>query len=237
MIDLARWPVNVARALAAPAGRVAFDMDGTLIDTDIGEVILRRRIAAGDALPGLRALLGSDDVLAAYEAALEGPEPERHYLACALGNEGESVAGLHVRVAGLFAEGVVGPRAGLVALAKAFVAAGHEVWIVTGTLGAVAEAVAAQLGLQVSGVLGHRLRLVDGRVTGETLGPVMCGDGKVVAWRSRHADPPLMVFGDTVNDLPLMEMAILGSVAVPVAAGEMADQATLRGIPVVIGIE
>ncbi len=237
MFDPARWPEVVRQALSAPPGRVAFDMDGTLIEGDVGEAVLKRAIERGRPLPGLRALLGPGEPWAAYARALaEGP-PERDHFACALGAEGWTVAEVQAQVAALFAEAVVRPRPAVARLAAALRAAGHEVWIVTGSLTAVARAVPPRVGVEVDGVLGQEVVVRDRRHTAERRGPILCGVGKIAAWEAVHDEPPLLMVGDTPNDVPLMRHATLGGLAVPRRGTRLVQVARDLGIPLALDID
>lgn len=237
MVDPARWPDVVRRVLGAPPGRVAFDMDGTLVEGDVGEGVLRDRLAAGADLPGLRALLGAGDLWAAYERALvEGP-PERDHFACALGAEGLTPPAVAEMARAQLERGDARPRPTVIALARALRAAGHELWIVTGSLTAAAIEVPRFIGLEVDGVLGQEVDIVDGRLTAVRRGPVLCKGGKVAAWDARHATPPLLMVGDTPNDLPMMAHAIHGGLGVPRPGGALVAAARAAGVPVVVDID
>ena len=228
----APWPASVSVALQGPPAPVAFDMDGTLLVGDLGEDVLFARLAAEGPGPALRALLGPD-VRAAYAHALaHGPDP-LHYAACGLALEGWSVDAAAAAAAEAFARGAVRVRPKVCALAQAFAAAGHPLWIVTGTATPLARAFAAHAGLPVAGVLGMELVVAAGRYTGAVDGPVLCGPGKVEAWALRGPGrAPALVVGDTALDLPLMSIATVGAVGVPVRAAAAAAFAA-AGVPVV----
>lgn len=234
MFDPSPWPPCVARALAAPPGPVAFDMDGTLIEGDIGELLLLRRVDAGEPLPALRAWLGADDLRAAYEAALALPPPEPHYVACALGGEGLDAEAVSARVCAFLEEGAIRGRTPVLQLLRALAAAGHTVVVVTGSLRLVGEALVRALDLPVDRVIGQELVMDGPRLGGAVRGPVLCGAGKITAWRSAGLDAPLLVLGDTPPDLPLMGTARIGAVAVPRRGAPLVAAARAAGVPVVV---
>lgn len=234
MSDPSPWPSCVEAALAAPPGLVAFDMDGTLIKGDVGELLMLRRVAAGDALPALRAWLGAGDLLAAYRAAARLPRPEHHYVASALGAEGLDAADVGVRVRGLLDEGAIRGRPPVLSLLRALADVGHQVVVVTGSLRVVAEALVSALGIPVDRVIGQELVMRGARLGGRPRGPVLCGAGKVRAWREAGLDAPLLVFGDTPPDLPLMGTALLGAVAVPRRGAPLVAAARAAGVSVVL---
>jgi phosphoserine phosphatase len=228
----APWPASVSRALAGPPQPVAFDMDGTLLVGDLGEDVLFARLDAEGPGPALRALLGPD-VRAGYRHALaHGPDPV-HYAACGLALEGWSTARATAAAAAAFARGAIRPRPAVCALAHAFAAAGHPLWIVTGTATVLARAFAAHAGLPVAGVLGMELAMDGDHFTGTVDGPVLCGAGKIDAWWARGPGvAPAIVLGDTALDLPLMGLATVGAVGVPVRPAAAAAFVA-AGVPVV----
>ena len=228
----APWPASVARALAGPPQPVAFDMDGTLLVGDLGEHVLFARLDAEGPGPALRALLGPDVRGAYHHALLHGPDPV-HYAACGLGLEGWSLSRATAAAAAAFASGAIRLRPAVCALAQAFVAAGHPLWIVTGTATVLARAFTHHAGLPVAGVLGMELELDGDRFGGAVAGPVLCGAGKIDAWWARGPGvAPAIVVGDTALDLPLMGLASVGAVGVPVRPAAAAAFAA-AGVPVV----
>jgi phosphoserine phosphatase len=234
VLDPSPWPACVEAALAAPPGLVAFDMDGTLIEGDVGELLMLRRVDAGEPTPGLRAWLGAGDLRAAYLAALAVPPPEHHYVACVLGGEGLDADDVGARVRGFLDEGAIRGRPPVLALLRALAGAGHRVVVVTGSLRLVAEALVAALDLPVGGVIGQELVMRGARLGGRISGPVLCGAGKVRAWREAGLDAPLLVVGDTPADLPLMGIAVLGAVGVPRRGAPLVAAARAAGVPVVL---
>lgn len=229
MLDSSRWPDELDRVLGAPPGLVAVDMDGTLIKGDIGELLLKERVKSGVELPAVRALLGAQDLWPAYLAAKREIDPYRHYAACALAQQFMTRSDVLSWVAQVFSSGRVEGRPAVLAWVQALVDAGHRVVIVTGSLQWLGEAVAIALKIPVCDVLGQRV--VDGGAS-EGIAiqpPLVCGIGKVERWRQAGLADPLMVVGDTHQDLPLMAIATHLSVAITSPDSLMAADAAAQG--------
>lgn len=101
------------------------------------------------------------------------------------------------------------------ALAERHLNAGEEVWLVTATPVQLAAIIADRLGL--TGALGTRAEIVDGRYTGRLIGDLLHGPAKAVAIRELAADRALSLdestaYSDSFNDLPM-----LTAVGTPVA--------------------
>ena len=113
--------------------------------------------------------------------------------------------------------------------------AGRETWIVSASPSVVVEPLAASLGM--TGGLGTRGLVVDGRYTGELDGPFMYGAGKAEAIEKLASErgydlERCYAYSDSVSDLPMMEL-----VGHPVAVNPdsaLNDIAHKRGWPVVI---
>lgn len=94
-----------------------------------------------------------------------------------------------------------------VALTKAHLAKGHEVWLITATPQLVADVIAQRLGL--TGALGTKVEALDGVFTGLLDGHVLHGDEKAAAARefvrvkgAELAD--CWAYSDSSNDIPLL---------------------------------
>lgn len=101
------------------------------------------------------------------------------------------------------------------ALAQKHLADGEQVWLVTATPVELATIIARRLGL--TGALGTRSEIVDGRYTGRLRGDLLHGPAKAAAIRELAASENLDLAGstaysDSINDLPM-----LTAVGTPVA--------------------
>lgn len=98
---------------------------------------------------------------------------------------------------------------GTVALARAHVAAGEHVWLVTAAPVEVATTLAARLGL--TGALGTVAESVDGHYTGRLIGDVLRGPAKAAAVAALAEAHGLdltqcSAYSDSSHDVPLLSM-------------------------------
>jgi HAD superfamily hydrolase (TIGR01490 family) len=117
--------------------------------------------------------------------------------------------------------------------ARAHLAQGHEVWLITATPEACAAVIAERLGL--TGAIGTRIESVDGIFTGALLGPVMHGAHKADAAGRLAGEKHVRLadcwaYSDSRNDIPLLELVGHQQVVNPDAA--LARYAQARGWPV-----
>lgn len=113
--------------------------------------------------------------------------------------------------------------------------AGRDTWIVSASPQGIVEPLSGALGM--TGAIGTRGAVVDGRYTGELDGPFIYGPGKAQAIEKLSSDRGYdlelsYAYSDSVSDLPMMEM-----VGHPVAVNpdsELEDVARERGWPIVI---
>ncbi len=94
-------------------------------------------------------------------------------------------------------------------LARAHMAAGEPVWLVTATPVEVAEVIARKLGL--AGALGSVAERVDGIYTGRLTGPALHGEAKARAVRELAEREGLdlarcAAYSDSAHDIPLLEL-------------------------------
>lgn len=94
-------------------------------------------------------------------------------------------------------------------LAKAHMAAGDQVWLVTATPVEVAEVIAARLGL--TGALGTVAERMDGTYTGRLVDGIMHGAAKAEAVRALAEREGLdladcAAYSDSLNDLPMLSL-------------------------------
>lgn len=226
------WPPPVTQLLrGGPAADVVFDMDGTLIDGDLGNAVFKSLLDQGH-LPALIRETYGDDPWLPYLAA-EGVAPdEETYTHC-----GQICAGCtpqRVAQAGLdvLASGAISPRASIVHLAQALRSSGHRVWVLSGTVAPIVGAVAGLLGLEPARALGMRLHLdAAGLLTDRVDGPVHCGPGKLVTVDARIGRPIAFAIGDSMGDWDLLNRAACGVLVCP-AEGPLAVRARRAGIHV-----
>jgi phosphoserine phosphatase len=191
----------LARLDALPPGHAMFDLDGTLIEGDIGEATLRRRIQEGPLPPVARAVLGDSDPWGVYEAL--APVPQAIVAVQALA--GWTAADLDRAVDDAFATREVVARPEVVALAEA-VGRRHQVWILTGSAEILGAACARRFGIRH--VTGVRTRMEGPRLTEEILHPVSCAEGKVDVCRQVLGDVrPVFAIGDSPWDVHVLRHA------------------------------
>lgn len=228
--SLAIWPAPVLEALEAAPGEACFDMDGTLLMGDIGEHILLRRQAAGLLHPDAHAAAGGD-IWQVYSALMEARDV---IPACALGAlalVGMTEADVEEAVDEALASGGVTVRAPVLGLVRAAEAAGHRVWVVTGSPAAVGRVVARHLGLDPARVIGVELEDDSGVYSSRVKQPVPAGTGKLAAIEKFIGAVPLIAVGDSIFDLPMLSRARAG-VGVPLAGGALIEAAAAAGVPV-----
>ena len=98
---------------------------------------------------------------------------------------------------------------GTLALARAHLAAGRRVWLVTATPQELAEIIADRLGL--TGALGTVAETVDGKYTGLLVGDVLHGEAKAHAVEELAAREGLdlaqcSAYSDSINDIPMLSL-------------------------------
>ncbi len=228
--DLAAWPSAVA-ALVRDADRpvdALFDMDGTLLDGDIGDDMVAWLLQRGHHPDPFRSKAPDFDT---YRRITRGWEHRWQTELCAqvlVGLTPEEVDG-HARE--LLSAGL-GFRRPVLGLALALQAAGHRVWILTGSAEHLARTVATAAGLDPERCIGVRLAQDpdSGRLTDRIVPPVSFGAGKVIAARTRVGRAPGLALGDSRTDLHILRSADV-AVAVPPAEGPLAEAARALGIP------
>ena len=98
---------------------------------------------------------------------------------------------------------------GTLALARAHLAAGRRVWLVTATPQELAEIIADRLGL--TGALGTVAETIDGKYTGLLVGDVLHGEAKAHAVQELAAREGLdlaqcSAYSDSINDIPMLSL-------------------------------
>lgn len=224
------WPPAVQALTVGPADPpvdCVFDMDGTLLDGDLGDEMVGWLLAAGHRPAWLLSQVGDH---AGYVDATRGWDTPHQFLLCAAVLEGLTAAQVDEAAAACIAAHIR-LREPIVALARAMAAAGHRVWILTGSAEPLGQAVAGMLGLSRDRVVGLRLDRADGRFLPRALPPITCGPGKVDACRARIGPSPGFAIGDAHTDIPILSAAA-AAVAVPPPGGRLIAAAADAGIPV-----
>jgi phosphoserine phosphatase len=181
----------------------AFDADGTLWNTDLGEALfdyqVRHRL-----LPDMPA-----DPWAHYERLKTEVSHEAAYLWLAQINKGQLLADVQAWARSAVAEIAPVPvfpdvkkLIGLLLELKV------EVYIVTASIQWAVEPGAELVGLTPDRVIGIRTRVENGRVTTEQDGPLTYRAGKVAGlMAATNNQPAFFCAGNTEGDLPLLESA------------------------------
>lgn len=181
----------------------AFDADGTLWNTDLGEALFGYQVKKR-LLPDLPA-----DPWAHYEHLKEHVSHEVAYIWLAQINKGLPLTQVQLwakqAVEALHPVPVFPEIKDLIAyLLKLNV----EVYIVTASIKWAVDPGAHLVGLSAENVIGIRTKVVDGIVTTEQDGPLTYRQGKVEALLSRTGGiRPFFAAGNTEGDLPLLESA------------------------------
>lgn len=188
----------LAQLAALPRGEAIFDMDGTLIEGDLGEAALkavdrmghRNRVTEGHASLWDH-YVGLGDYVAQCRYAVE-----------ALG--GLTLGQVAELADGAYARGEVTPRPAVCELAHA-VARHHRVWLLTGSAEVLGLETAKRLGLDR--VRGIRVVVTGDRLGDTVIGPVTGGVGKVAAMWEYLGRRPVFAIGDSPHDVHLLREA------------------------------
>lgn len=224
-----------ARAAVEPllgspgAGRaVAFDADGTLWRGDVGEELLRALIAE-DRLPRYR---GRRDLYEAYEAKV-AEDPASGYAFAAEVLEGWEEGALQAYCRDFFLRVFTEQLFPFTRpLVRALSAAGYEVWVVSASAVWPVLPGAAALDVPPERVIAVQAAVEGGRITGRSLRPVPCGEGKVELLRARGIRPALAV-GNGDLDEPMLAYAERALVIAPFGHDNgLVRAAARRGWPV-----
>ncbi len=185
--------------------RVAvFDCDGTLWSGDAGFGFMRWSLDQG-----LVSRAASDWLAGRYREYQAGTVDE----ATMCGEMVQVYAGLReselrqaaARYFGEAIEPLIFPE--MVALVRELRRAGVEIWAVSSTCDWVIEAgVVEQFGIGADRVLAARVRVTSGVATGELLA-VPTDEAKAEALRAAGVSRPDAVFGNSIHDLAMLDMA------------------------------
>ena len=119
---------------------------------------------------------------------------------------------------------------GTLALAKAHLEAGQQVWLVTATPNELAGVIARRLGL--TGAMGTVAESVDGVFTGRLVGDILHGLGKAHAVRALAVREGLNLkrctaYSDSINDVPML--SLVGTAVAVNPDSDLRDVARQRG--------
>lgn len=229
--EISRVEKAVAELCAAGRGNVCFDADGVLWREDVGNAYWVSSMERHILRPKQEAIGRK-----AWEAFCRGELTD--------GEEG--------KVAALAARVLQGLREDFVAAdSRAFVhkqfpkhiipeirdwvrrleSAGVNCWVVSGSHLWIVRAGAELLGIPPERVLAVTVISCNGVLTGNLAQPFPYGNGKAEAIRLRLPAAPEMAFGNTAQDISMLETATRLAVAVEPDA-ELLEAARVRGWPV-----
>ncbi|HTV82773.1 MAG TPA: haloacid dehalogenase-like hydrolase [Acidobacteriaceae bacterium] len=193
------------RAVLHPAPRVAiFDCDGTLWNGDAGLGFMTWSIEAG-----LLSRNASDWIDARHRLYLQGQVSEETIC----GEMVQVYAGLRedelrraaTRYFAAHVEAQIFPE--MQALLEELRAAGTEIWAVSSTNNWVIEEGVRRFGLGAERVLAAQVRVQDGLIASDLI-DVPTGEGKAEALRRSGVTAPDAVFGNSIHDAAMLEMAV-----------------------------
>jgi phosphoserine phosphatase len=191
----------------------AFDADGTLWDTDLGEAFFKHQIAHC-ALPGLPAKPWEF-----YRHGKETADPRPAYWWLAQINQGQSLAQVRSWATQAVEKNSPLPvfedsRKWIAELREQNV----EVYIVTASVKWAVEAGAHLLGLDFDHVIGVETKVVDGLVTDQPFSEMTYKAGKVTALLKKTGGrKPFFACGNSTGDTALLQSATHAALAVGAA--------------------
>ena len=186
-----------------PKPVAAFDADGTLWDTDLGETFFKYQIA-NSKLPDLPA-----DPWRHYRDWKESGDPRPAYLWLAQINAGQKLGQVKTWARESVAQ--FSPLPIFMEQKKwisIMLSRGVDVYIVTASIKWAVEPGAARLGLPENQVIGIQTKITDGVVTAEQEGPISYREGKVEALLAATGGrKPFFCSGNTMGDYSLLKAA------------------------------
>jgi len=202
-------PLQIAETLTESPGDLIFDMDGTLLEGDLGEGFYRERVSESEP----------DQALVELFAGRPWEDPNvlpirEGCMACSMALSGMTPDEIFARVDVWFSDGRVRIFDQVVEVVRMTRDAGHRPWLVTGSSIWIGRAVAQRVGIEAEHVIGVENVMVGGRLSSRIEEPVSAGAGKVLAWGKRMNTQPLLTIGDSRHDLPLMAASKFGGVLV-----------------------
>jgi phosphoserine phosphatase len=205
----------------------AFDVDGTLWDSDIGENFFQYKIDHCE-LPALQALAEQGIDPWDHYHALKKKHPPDGYLWLAQICSGFSIAQVEKwaeEALEKFPLAVFEPQKKLISnLQKR----GLEIFTVSASVQWSVAAAMPMLGLKKENALGVKTQILNGKVTTNPDGPVTWREGKARALLQRNANMmPIFCSGNTSGDIQLLELARGQALAVQSQTIEDSSHASL----------
>ena len=180
-----------------------FDADGTLWDTDIGEIFFRWQIKHSNLkLP--------PNPWEFYRDMKNRPDPRPAYLWLAQINKGQSLTQIRKWALEALREQqplpIFEPQAKLI---QDFRQAGVDIYVVTASTKWSVEPAAALLGIPETRVLGVSTKTIDGDyISDEQEGQITYREGKILAFlKATGGTKPFFSCGNTIGDISLLENA------------------------------
>lgn len=229
MIDTSRIDEVVRSLCAARDGDVCFDADGVLWREDAGNEYLLHCIAEHILDPGQEQIARQS-----WDSYSRGELPDGRLSAIDVevlqGLTEEFVASdTRTFIQSRFRAHLI-PEIG--AWIGALSAAGVRCWVVSGSNRWAVAAGAEMVGIPPERVLAVANVVRDGVLTGELEQPFVYGEGKAAAIRKRLRSMPVMCFGNTGQDIPMLRLATRLAVAVE-PDGQLRETASFEGWAVI----
>jgi phosphoserine phosphatase len=189
--------------LLHPQPVAAFDADGTLWDTDLGENFFRYQIAHCN-LPGLPA-----DPWTHYRNWKDGGDPRPAYLWLAQINQGQKIETVRKWAAECLQKQKPLPFfEPQKALIEYFLKKGVQVYVITASIKWSVEPGAKELGIPAENVLGVATQTQEGLVTSNADGVITYREGKALALLEKTKGlHPFFACGNTLGDEALIQSA------------------------------
>jgi phosphoserine phosphatase len=215
------------RAALEPAPRIAvFDCDGTLWSGDAGVGFMNWSMEAG--------LLSRDAIGwldARYRLYRQGKVSEveicGEMVQVYAGLRNEELRGAAARFFAAQVEAQIFPE--MQALIADLRAAGTEIWAVSSTNSWVVEEGVQRFGIPFDRVVAAAVRIKDGVITSDLIA-VPTDEGKAVALRGLGIPAPDAVFGNSIHDAAMLQMAARAFPVNPTP--DLAEMAAQRAWPV-----
>lgn len=194
-----------------PSPVAAFDADGTLWDTDLGENFFQWQIK-NKVLPQL-----PEDPWLYYRRWKESGDPRPAYLWLAQINQGQTLSQVQDWANQAVEELQPPVFEDQRKLIEKFLCKGVQVYVVTASVKWAVEPGARLLGLSNEQVLGVETKVINGSVTSEPSGYMTYREGKAEAIFKHTSQRPFFASGNTMGDFELLKSATQLSLAVGAA--------------------
>jgi len=191
----------------------AFDADGTLWNTDLGESFFKYQIK-NCKLKAFESI--NEDPWTYYRRWKESGDPRPAYLWLAQINEGHDIEEIRswarTNVDQMSPLPIFEPQHDLI---KYLIDRGVEVFVVTASVKWSVEAGAKLLGIREANVIGVATEILAGKVTAKQQGMITYREGKASALLEKTAGiKPFLCSGNTTGDLNLLKLATKVALAV-----------------------